>query len=635
MVNNLTKTDSRIIKFLYSTLKVRNTYRSSNIAKRINHLFKLRKDKIVKVSLNRPISKNVFSQIFINRHNRFRIGYIKRHPKKVLVGAVIYEDKRMADTPKMFKKTRFLISEDYDKTMVLFKMVDTNLSIIGNKERLLGSIAKRLGSSFVQEHKNLVSTDPHDLIYSLTKINERDSKIWVSRVEYQDIEKGKRLRIKAYADRGTTLDRFVQKNLKNKNSKYELTNIIAISFTDLKEIAILKVSRLNENQYILKWKNNNELTRKISELYKLSDSVDSLVLDKSDDIKLLNDLFRHETVSNYETKRIYNRILKEYGNYIDITNNRVRLNYQNILQRLNQVTHPKNYRLDPTYIEKKYGLYFPLKKAKAPYRSMLRIMYNGKIIQYILLDHERLYELDNEPTIREFFIFSPFIILDFRKAFGKDFDYFIYNDYIVNSGVFLYTLKNRPLKLLNIITNQGKDIIEKFELNDHYKIACELLDKLDTFNLNPQQKGALFEAICFMILSKIFLVRRIGGPSKPDGGFVIDDTDIIYDAKNLSPETKLMRSVTKNKKIKDIDYIRQWNAKNYIYITRNVTPEEFNKVKQQIESAVTGCTVSAINSIALKNLVDLYDARTTPISKIKRKLCSGEFISQISRSDIT
>ncbi len=629
----LIKKESLILKYLYDSLNVKNKSRSSNFYKRIYPLFDSKPDKIIKTYINKPISKSAFVKMLKNRKYPFRVGYIQKTPTKVLVGVIVYQGEGVIG--KTMKRGKVLLSKNYEKNITLFKMIDTDLLIIGNKGRLIRKINKYFSCPFVEESRTVVSIDPNTMLKDLLDVKNKNNKIDISRIEYLDIERGKRLRVKAYSDEGTVLDKFLKQNFKNENTKYELTQILAISFTDYKEIAILKITRLNENQYLLKWKSHNSLSLKISNLYGLKENSDSLLLDSKDDKKLLNDLFRHETLSYYASKNIYNRILGDYVDYVYVHNNKVRWDYQNIITKLNEIITASGYKTNYINLTRKYDFYLPTSQKSTPYSKMIRIVKDGKIAQHILLDHEKLYECGNETTIKQFFVFSPFLILDFRKTANPNFDYLAYNDYIINSGEFLYNLKHDPSRILEILTKLGKDTIEKFELNDHYKVASELLNNIDSFKmLNSEQKGKLFEAVCFIILSKMFITKRLGESLKPDGKFIIDDEKIVYDAKNISSKTSFIKSVTRYGKVKDIGYIIKENTKKYIYIATHLDDNEFEEVKRKINNVVSDCTVSAITIDAIKDLVRLYDPRKLDREKLKNKIFSGAVTRSLSEKDV-
>ena len=387
-------------------------------------------------------------------------------------------------------------------------------------------------------------------------------------------------------------------------------------------------------QYLLKWKNHNNLSSKISALYKFKENSDSLLLELNDDKKLLNDLFRYETLSYYASKNIYNRILNDYSDFVYLHNNKVCWNFQNIIKKLNNILTTQGYKTNYVQLTQKYGFYLPNKKT-VPYLKMLRIVKDGKIVQHILLDHEILYENGNEDTIRQFFVFSPFVILDFRKTTKSNFDYLAYNDYIINSGEFLYNLKNDPNKMFEIVTKFGKDTIEKFELTDHYKIAVDLLNDLDNLKmLNSEQKGKLFETICFIILSKMFITKRLGESLKPDGKFIIDDEKVVYDAKNLSTKTSFIKSVTRYGKVKDINYIIKERATKYVYIATHLDDKDFKEVKHKINTVIPTCLVSAITIDAIKDLTKHYDPRKIDQEKLKNKIFSGDITRSFSKNDI-
>lgn len=628
----LIKKESLILKYLYDSLKIRNKSRSSNIYKRLYLLFDLNPDKIIKTHITKPISKAAFIKMLTKRVFFFRVGYVQKDSKKILVGVVVYLSEGIIGTN--MKTGKISTSKSYEKITILFKVDGTDLSIIGNKGKIIKKINRYFKCPFVEENRDLLSVNPTAMLIDLLNVKNKDNQINISRIEYQDIDKGKRLRIKAYSDDGTILDKFIAQNFKPNDTKYTLTQIIAISFSTKNETAILKISRLNENQYLLKWKNHNNLSSKVSALYKFKENSDSLLLDLNDDKKLLNDLFRYETLSYYASKNIYNRILKDYSDFVYLQNNKVYWNSQNIINKLNSTLTTHGYKTNYVQLTQKYGFYLPSKKTVS-YLKMLRIVKEGKIVQHILLDHEILYENGNEDTIRQFFVFSPFVILDFRKTTKSNFDYLAYNDYIINSGEFLYNLKNDPNKMFEIVTKFGKDTIEKFELTDHYKIAVDLLNDLDNLKmLNSEQKGKLFETICFIILSKMFITKRLGESLKPDGKFIIDDEKVVYDAKNLSTKTSFIKSVTRYGKVKDINYIIKERATKYVYIATHLDDKDFKEVKQKINTVIPTCLVSAITIDAIKDLTKYYDPRKIDQEKLKNKIFSGDITRSFSKNDI-
>lgn len=639
MSKKLTKFDAQILGYLYTYTQTKPKRKRQNFFEKLSYFFDIRKDLVKHASLDKPISKSRFAinkakliRILKNKEKVLRLGYITKNTNKILLGVVL--DKTKRTIIRGMRKAETLSSSD-EKSIIIFKIESTELSIIGNRDRFLKTVNNYFRYKYAKEDRALCQTEPDKKLADLVSVTQRDNQIYLYKIQYNDIEGGKKLRVRAYSDSGSILDKFIKRNFTGEAGVHDLRQILSLSFTNKKQSATLKITRLNENQYLLRWKNDNDLSHNISKLYDVSVS-DTLLIDSSNDKKLLNDLFRTERVDVFSIKNIYNRVLKEYSDYIELNwYNMPRLKYQNIYAKMREGASKLGYKIDVVRLTKRNGLYLPYQKNKTSYYKMLRISKDGKIVQHVLLNHEELYESGNEATIRKFFCFSPFIILDFRKNPKNEFEHVKDNDYTINSGEFLYELKNNPKVLLQMLTEQGKDIIEKFNLEDHYKIASELLDNLDKFNLKSQQKGALFEVVCFIILSKMFLTRKIGGSLRPDGKFIINNDKIVYDAKNLGSKTSFVKSVTRYGHIKDIDYINQEKASKYIYIATKIDEQEFIKVKGQIEAAAPTCTVSVLTTDALKDLVKLYnsDPRRIDMQKVEAILYSGSIVKHISDRD--
>ena len=639
MSKKLTKFDAQILGYLYNYTQTKPKRKRQNFFEKLSYFFDIRKDLVKHTSLDKPISKSRFAinkakliRILKNKEKVLRLGYITKNTNKILLGVALDKTKRTIIRGMLKAET---LSSSDENSIIIFKIESTELSIIGNRDRFLKTVNNYFRYKYAKEDRTLCQTEPDKKLADLVSVTQRDNQIYLYKIQYNDIEGGKKLRVRAYSDSGSILDKFIKRNFTGGAGVYDLRQILSLSFTNKKQSATLKITRLNENQYLLRWKNDNDLSNNISKLYDISVS-DTLLIDSSNDKKLLNDLFRTERVDVFSIKNIYNRVLKEYSDYIELNRyNMPRLKYQNIYAKMRESASKLGYKIDVVGLSKRNGLYLPYQKNKTSYYKMLRISKDGKIVQHVLLNHEELYESGNEATIRKFFCFSPFIILDFRKNPKNEFKNVKDNDYTINSGEFLDELKNNPKVLLQMLTEQGKDIIEKFNLEDHYKIASELLDNIDKFNLKSQQKGALFEVVCFIILSKMFLTRKIGGSLRPDGKFIINNDKIVYDAKNLGSKTSFVKSVTRYGHIKDIDYINHEKASKYIYIATKIDEQEFIKVKGQIEATAPTCTVSVLTTDALKDLVKLYnsDPRRIDMQKVEAILYSGSIVKHISDRD--
>ncbi len=639
MAKHLTKSESKLLNYLYGLQNVqRARYGKRDFAFKLSELFDKCPTATKKAELARPISRSKWSinkakliRVLKRNNKMLRLGYLKKGRSKNLVGVVL--DKSKGVSIKGMRPAEF-ISGRSDKSTAVFKISGTDLSVIGNRNRLVKAINNRLGYRYAREPRVLCSTSPNEKLKDLLTISQKDPNVKIYKIQYNDLKEGKKLRVFAYSDGFDILDNFLKLNFDKKADNRRL--IISIGLTDKQHKATLKITRLNENQYLLRWKDDNDLSKYISTLLAISNE-DTIVVDTTDDKNLLSDLFRNQKIDWYDARNVYKRILSSYSRYIELgKRNDLKLRYRNIIEDIQQRVSSSGCKVETIKLVKRSGFYFPSSQNKVPEYKMLRISKSGRTVQHILLNHEELYWSGNEETIKRFFVFSPFIILDFRKNSKREFESSWGNDYVFGSGEFIYNLKNDTPALLATLKKEGRSLISKFTLSDHYKVALKLLNDVNTYKLNPQQKGALFEAICFIILSKIFLTRKLGGSLKADGKFLLNNNKVVYDAKNIGPRTSFLESVTRYGKIKDIEYIKQEKTNEYIYIATQIDAAEFSRVKTDINNEVPSCKVSAITVNALKDLTKFYDIdnRRFDRTKFEQKLLSGTLITSLTENDV-
>ena len=596
-----------------------------------------------KFSNNRGFNKSELTRIFKRRKLGtvlYKYGYTTISGRRKLAGLIL---KKGLSILYRNGNTRETVDE---KDFFIFSFEANKFTFSGSEKRFKKFFSSYYRFDVFSDDRSVLTQDPKKLCDDLLLSNNAKDELGIYQIQINQNKNGKKLRVRIYSDSGELMEDFKKSLLDEKLiDEVGLKNILSIHFQKGKEWTILKISRINANQFLLRWKRKNQLSKELSNKFCISDS-ESVILSPTDEANLLSDLFRERRLLPYQRKRIYNSLLSNNG-YADLIKlNRTfgpSLDFESVRKKLREVLKGEKISVEVGWIRKKCGLFFPTRKAKGAKRDkrLLVLKKKQKIVQHLLIDHEKIYNTGIRETLKQYFTFVPFLILDFRKNPSRGYEEQNNSDLVMSSGKFLSDLKNNPNGISDFLLNSSRTKIEDTQFIDiYFEVASELLNNLPKINrcLDSQQKGVLFEALCFCILSRILLTKKVGNSYQPDGKFILDDEKIIYDAKNLSPRSNnpLLTSVTHRGKIKDIRYIRKENVTNYVFIVNNVSDAQFNVVKTAIESQCNGCKVSAITLSAIRDIVRIYvqDPRKISINKLKAVLLSDSLKSLVTNSEI-
>lgn len=591
-------------------------------------------------SISRKVKKKQIKEAFPSDYI-YKMGFID---KDILVGLII----RANETELFLKKKKNLMEGIRINQIIPFMINDYDVYIIQNKKYFKKKLNSYFEESLFEEKRGVFDKDPQELIRNLILGNSLTT-AQIYQIHFYTIEGGKKLRIRAYADTGDLMKKFRNKYFSdistksNEDQKDLLSNFISISFFDDNNKSTLKITRFNTNQYLFRWQTRNSLSNKLSKELGI-DKEECLLVNKSNEKKVISDFFREDKILKYAEINIFNEIIQKYSDYIMIGNKSApKIKTKQVILHLKEILKSEGFNLDIMSLIRKKKIYFPASKKRGEkFPDILVIKKGKKIIQYILINQELLFDQGLEYTIKEYFPLVPFIILDFRKKQSEEFENKLTNDLIISSGEFIYNLKNSTNHIKELLTSKVRDLSNEQFSNHYYKVACDILNDFDRINkgLISQEKGALFEVLCFIILSKVFLTRMLGGRYKADGKFMLEDEKILYDAKNLNPTkgNPLLKSITYKKRIKDIKYIKDEMVSNYVFILKDIGNEHFLEVKRKIENLTKNrCTVSGITLQVLKDIIDLYnrDPRKLSKEKLKSILCGGNLVKQIDEKQIT
>lgn len=170
MHKKLTQTESLILRYLYQYTKAKPKNLRRGLPYKLSDLIDARPDKVIKVRLTRPLSKSRLNIMF-NRGPWFRIGYVEKSPKKIIAGVLISKDKRQY--LRKMRKVEVLPSKNDDKNITLFKMVDSELLVIGNKDRLVKKINNNFKYRFAVEDRVLLDINPDKKLNELLDIPQK------------------------------------------------------------------------------------------------------------------------------------------------------------------------------------------------------------------------------------------------------------------------------------------------------------------------------------------------------------------------------------------------------------------------------------------------------------------------------
>ncbi|MCX6770768.1 MAG: hypothetical protein NTX79_01810 [Candidatus Micrarchaeota archaeon] len=592
-----------------------------------------------KQQLNQTEIKKVFKKKSSNTH-LYKFGYLTAGSKRKLVGLVLKTELRTLY--RSGNKGETINDNDFS----IFSIDGNRITFTGKEKQFKKYFLDYYHHDIFSVDRPVVQQDPKKLSETFLLAGNKDNALEIYQLHLNQTKDGKKLRIRIFSDSGALMENFNKSLLSEKLlDGVELKNINSIGFKKGNDTVTLKISRVNANQFLLRWKSKNKLSKELSNKFNIGDS-DSVIFDQMNEAALISDLFREVKLLPYQKNKIYQSILKDrfYSDLIKIDKNSVPwLNYDSLSKKLQATLRGNGAKINVTRVKKKCGVFFPSRKAKgsSPHKRLLVISKKSKIVQHLLIDHQQIYNMGEQAALKQYFVFVPFLVLDFRKNQREDYTDEKNQELLLSSGAFLSDLKNKPNDVSNLVLNKSKKIIEDKLLDQYFQVACELLDNLASINplLDSQQKGALFESLCFCILSRILLTKKVGNAYEPDGKFILDDEKIIYDAKNLGKraDNPLLASVSHKGKIKDISYIKNEGVKNYIYIV-NETPEaHFKPVKEAIERECNGCKVSAITLSAVRDIVNVYkkDPRKISQTKLKSAILSGTLKSSIAESEIT
>jgi hypothetical protein len=590
------------------------------------------------------ITCKILSNVFKKRKDiSIRYKYIRKNREKLLVGLITKTtirtvSKRVRDeevfTPRPF--TLFSISNKHHFAYVC-----------GNKRIFKNSVNKQTEHN-VHLYEKYVSAkkDWGQVEKALLETSKTQPSIKIYELHLNQLDRGKKFRGRIYANKNSDADDFARRLLKSDSLDLSLDKIMNIKYIRNQEKCELAVRPLNENKHLLIWKKkgSSSLRDFISNVAGIETS-ETALYKQTDDSTVIKTFFREPEISPFYKQHVYQNILDKYAAYgVSIDNGKAVLKHQPFLENLSNILRGQNASLRLLYLQRKHGMYFPSKKyAGVDNKELIEVKVDGKIHQYLLINHEAVYNEGLPDVIRKYFAFIPFLILDFREQPPLSFQPEDDMRLIENSGIFISKMASDPNFVKRMILDYRRTKITQELLVEYFKIGCSILKDINKINagLSPQQRGALFETLCFCTLSRLLLTDKLGGPYKEDGRFILEDEEILYDAKNLKGYggNQLLKSITrKNGRLKDSEYIRNSGARNYVFILKEMqTPAHFDEVKQKIESEVPGCVVSAITLSAIKDMAEIYsqDDRAVKKQKLKSVICSGTLKTKINKEEIT
>lgn len=579
------------------------------------------------------ISNNKIKKIYHEINSSeilYKSGYVKIGLNKSLVGMCLKKTEG-----NKFNNAKLI---DIIKEFLVFKIDANSVSLLGHSRVFKKNINQVYKRTILRRitAKNPLSSQL--FVKKLFNI-EKKSKCFIYKLHLERLTKGKNIRIKLFSD-DSSVKQSLGDHFDSASHFFGMQSLDDLKLKNIKNIGFVKdnikselhIRRWNENQYLIKFANkekDNFLTNCISRELNLGDC-DNLIEDFNDDRDIISDFFRESQISSWARINTYNRILINYSKYLGLNENEPFLKEGNVYKDLKKLLSANGYKISKLFYKKKNRILFPKKKGKKSKDYFLRITKDDKILGHILLGHTLVHKKGINEILRTYYSFIPFILLDFRKTSSKEYFESEIDSLLYSSGDFIYNLSRYPNKIIELLTQENK-VLKSEGLSRLVLITKDILSNLNSLNksLGSKEKGDLFECLCFCLLSKILMTTKIGNRLNPDGKFILEDKTILYDAKNLKYSNKcntLLKSVTskRGRSIKDIDYIKRYNVKNYIFILNGTNRNDFLEVKNKIESEVT-CSVSGIKINQLVRLVDKLskDRRAYSDKQIKKILCSA------------
>ncbi|MEK6915587.1 MAG: hypothetical protein AABW89_03550 [Nanoarchaeota archaeon] len=597
-----------------------------------------------------PISKFVYRRrVSKKKIKEFYKGKSAFVPKIKIVNGMIVGVLQEIRKGRKYNSSK---EENFIRNNILFKIGNKEIRVSKRPKLFLNHMRNIFPGNVREQDIILENLTGGEFVKSLFNIEGKLIGVKLQGINTLGINVGKKVWIRiASEEKESVLDKI--KKIKygedlifgKKLENFKLSNMRQINFCKEDKEAKLIIVQVGIKQFRVFWKHGSyrPLIQEITAYLKLPFEGSCLILDYQNDEERIYDFFKENRVDWVKRNILYRDILQKYSSYIEVDRKeKPQLRMERIFSELNRFAKGDKSKIDKVYLKKINNIYFPRRISKKIKKEGLKqsncffriTNKEGKIIQHFFLDHEFLDKHDVKEFLDSYFIFHPLVSLDFRANGDLE-------PFSINTGIFLKNLKDDPKKAYQMIL-RDKDSISANEREIYFNNSRGHLDKMDEINykLSNQQKGAYFEAICFGVLSQIFLTRRIGNRLNPDGKFILEDEKVLYDAKNLKTITStntLLQSITKkNGQIKDIEYIKNGNVKKYLFIVKELNEKDFIDVKAKIESS-TSCKVSAIEIGLLRKIVEYYleDPLKFSIRKLNAILFSGELKNDINKKEVT
>ena len=508
-----------------------------------------------------------------------------------------------------------------DKPYFIFKLEEDELLIYGNSNLFFSSFKKYKKNEikqknirvFEKQEKHLKEDfDISNFVETIKQLNKKH-KIRIYEILFNSLEifnKKIRCLFSSELKKDDILDLLSKEELKDiflKELKLDLIN--SMSFKDDKgHQETLKIRETEFGKIQLTWKRQkfSELRKILSDLLKIYENKTVIFISNGD----LDSLLKEIEITAYKKDRIYNKTIRDYSNYIKVVEGKAKLDLKNLVNDFKEILKDK-YVIEEVGYVKSNKLIFPAQRSKKKNKELLRIKdkTNKKIIAYIYLDENALYK-DKDKFLRDFFIFMPCLIIDFRKREN--------DKYYISCSEFLRKLKEKDINYFeSIIKENKKHIIEDIEstsFKDLFDIVIsKILSNFSIYNkkLTPQRKGEFYEKLVFILFSILFKVERLGGPNKHDGNIFIDNTTFVgYDTKNLTKNNLESFLNKKTKKFKDKGYIKKNNIHHYFFIFENIDETFFNTLVKKIKGDMDyGPYIKAFDIHFIKRLFEEINSK--------------------------
>jgi len=562
------------------------------------------------------------SEFFKNKKKLFGIHYLL-NPKNIkrtnLIKCFKKELRCLEENPKeslylFCKKEDRIASNNFSSTKVLanqfviFNFSNNKMYVYGNEKlffttfkKHIKEILKDTSKKSFEKEDTFIKEDFRSTDFIKNLLEKREN-FYIYEILFNSLDLfNKKIRAQFSSDQKNfdiiellskeEIKRYFIENLK-------LGSLKSISFKNsIGEQETLQFKNVGYRKIEIVWKRKKEsyLKKSLCEIFGLYENI-TLVYEEN---VSLSTLFKEITLDFYKRDKLYKNILEDYKSLIYLDQNKSpKLNKKEILKALKDLL--KEYKFEKVKTTKYNRLRFPKLRGKQQSENLIVIKKNNQILTYLYLGESELYQ-DKENFLREFFIFMPCMILDFRSNKNED--------YYISLSQFLENLNKKEKNyFVDIINKNPKNFISSVEsqfFQDIFKtINLDLLPNFEKYNkkLGSQQKGELYEKVIFFLFSILFHIERLGGSKKHDGNiFVHNNLKIGYDAKNL--ENNVLSSFTDKKgKFKDIGYIKNNNLEYYFFIFKKINESFFNSLKTNIKNDLPKIYLKAIDINYILNL---------------------------------